>query len=290
MTMGSILPDDAIPGAFRGDILPAGAFVGSKKQRLKQEQIIPDREIIMAASQGFVSRLMQSLFGSVHWQPPSWGVSLADWSRRRQAGLKRVGVLLVLLLVAAWAGYRYWQSLPQPALTHVEAIAPALTIVGEDEKLYPQPLQLRFRTHYPNPTDEGPRNAAQLALLGEEVKGIRLQPAHPGKWHWDNENTLIFTTEQDWPAGQTYQVLLPEEIFADGIRLAAEGVEFRTLPFSMSLEKLAFYQDPEQPSRHQTVATLRFSHAVDIDSLRRLASFTMRPSGAPVTLINPAMP
>lgn len=237
----------------------------------------------MAGARGFVSRLMQSLFGSVHWQPPSWGVALAAWSRRHETGLKRAGAVLLLLLLAVWGGYRYWQSLPQPALTYAEAIAPALTIVGEDEKLYPQPLQLRFRTHYPNPTDEGPRNAAQLALLGEEIQGIRLQPAHPGKWRWDNENTLIFTTEQDWPAGQTYQVMLSEEIFAEGIRLASGSVEFRTPSFSMSLDKLAFYQDPEQPSRHQTVATLQFSHAVDLDSLRRLASFTMRPSGAPVT-------
>ena len=73
----------------------------------------------MAAPQGFISRLMQSLFGSVHWQPPSWGVALAGWSRRHRPGLKRTAALMLLLLLALWAGYRYWQSLPQPALTHI---------------------------------------------------------------------------------------------------------------------------------------------------------------------------
>lgn len=242
----------------------------------------------MPNPQSLFARLLSAVFGQIQWQAPHW---LRAFWQYRKAHPRRVFGLAILLLLTPLlylAGYHYYQSLPQPAVTVIEAIAPGPSAVGdasegEESKVYPEPIVLRFTTHYPDPTAEGPRNAAKLSLLGKTVDGIKLMPAHAGTWKWQDENTLIFSSEDDWPAGQQYQISLPTEIFADGINLDNRTPKLTTAAMHVSMNGLRFYQDPSAPSRHQTVATLTFSHAVNLDSLRQHVQFSMRPSGAPIT-------
>lgn len=231
-----------------------------------------------------LSRIIQALLGTFQWQAPLWLVALAGWGGRHRRGVALGALLLAGVLLAVWGGWRYWLTLPKPALTQVVVSAPGVSRVDDEGRVYPQPLQLRFSIHYPDPTAEGPRTVASLQSLDQELTGIRLHPAHAGSWRWRDENTLVFSTEQDWPADQAYRIELPADIFAEGVRLENNQPQFETPPFVANLDKLEFYRDPETPSRHQAIATLRFSHAVSVESLQQQVRFAMRPSGSAITV------
>lgn len=223
------------------------------------------------------------LIGEFRWSAPPWLAAIAAAWRARPRLFWGVIAAIVLLSLLTLGGYVGWRMLPEPVLTQVAASPPDVTRVGADGTLYPQPVTLHFETTYSDPTQEGPRNAARLALLGKTLtEGIRLTPEHPGEWRWVDENTLRFTTNADWPAGTRYTVHLTPALFAQGIELADATPTFTTPEIAVELEKLALYQNPKQPSEHRVVATLRFTHAVNADSLKQHLKLTMRPSGASV--------
>lgn len=244
----------------------------------------------MPAPQSLFARLLSAVFGNVQWQAPHWVQAMRRYRKAHPRLVLSLAVALLLTPLLYLAGYNYYLSLPQPAVTLIEATAPGPSAIGDDDKVYPEPIVLRFTTHYPDPTAEGPRNAAKLSLLGKTVSGISLSPAHAGTWTWQDENTLIFSSEDDWPAGQQYRIALPTDIFADGINLDSRTPSITTAAMQVAMDSLRFYQDPTAPSRHQTVATLTFSHAVNLDSLRQHVQFAMRPSGAPITTTPTAYP
>lgn len=238
-----------------------------------------------------IGRGLRALFGDIRWAAPPWARKLNESRRNRPRRFWSVTALIVLLPLLAFAGYRFWQSLPRPAITQVSVQPPGITRIGADDRLYPQPVTIGFRTEYPDPRQDGPRGAAKLELLGKTLEqGIRLEPAHPGEWQWTDENTLRFVPERDWPAGRTYTVHLEPRLFADGIRLADSTPRFTTPGINAELRKLDFYQHPEKASVHQVVATLRFTHAVDAASLKEHLTLGMRPSGADVSVEPEAYP
>lgn len=238
----------------------------------------------MSRLRNLPARILHALFGRWQWQPPGWVTALRGFHGRHPRLLLTMLVLAlasvpVLMAVKAWLDSR-----PQPAVTAVSAQAPGLTRVGEDDQLYPDSVILRFSTHYPDPTMAGPRQAARLDMLDKAPDGIRLSPAHPGTWRWQDPNTLVFDTGQDWPADTTYTVTLPAGLFAEGITLDDNETRFTTPQFIASINKLEFYRDPQVPGRQHTVATLAFSHAVDLESVRQHVWLGMRPSNAPITV------
>lgn len=238
----------------------------------------------MSSLRNLPARILHALFGRWQWQPPAWIQALQGFHARHPRLLLSL-LVLALASVPALMAFKAWlDSRPQPAVTTINVQAPGLTRVGEDDQLYPDSITLRFTTHYPDPTRPGPRQAAKLEMMEQQLDGIILSPAHPGSWRWQDQDTLVFDTSQDWPASTTYTVTLPPDLFADGINLEDNRVEFSTPDFVTSISKLEFYRDPQVPGRQQTVATLNFSHAVDLDSLKKHAHFGMRPSNAPITV------
>src|SRR5690606_19388754 len=238
----------------------------------------------MSSLRNLPARILHALFGRWQWQPPAWIQALQGFHARHPRLLLSL-LVLALASVPALMAFKAWlDSRPQPAVTTINVQAPGLTRVGEDDQLYPDSITLHFSTHYPDPTRPGPRQAARLEMLEQQLDGIILSPAHPGSWRWQNQDTLVFDTSQDWPAGTTYTVTLPPALFADGINLEDNRVEFSTPDFVADISKLEFYRDPQVPGRQQTVATLNFSHAVDLESLKKHAHFGMRPSNAPITV------
>ncbi len=238
----------------------------------------------MSSLRNLPARLVHALIGHWQWQPPGWALALRSFSQRHPRLLISMIVLALALPPMLFAFKAWLDSRPKPALTLVEAQAPGLTRVGEDDQLYPDSVMLYFSTPYQNPTQQGPRQAARLEQLDQELQGITLTPAHPGSWRWVDQNRLEFQTRQDWPAGTTYTVTLPHTLFADGIQLKQHRVEFTTPEFVASISKLEFYRDPQVPGRQHTIATLSFSHAVDADSLTKHVQFGMRPTNAPITV------
>ena len=244
----------------------------------------------MSRLRNLPARILHALIGHWQWQPPGWLQALKQFHQRHPRTLVSLLVLALALPPIVLGIKAWWDSRPQPALTYIDATPPGLTRVGEDDQLYPDSVSLQFRTHYPDPAQAGPRQAAPLDQLDQDLTGIILSPAHPGRWRWRDQNQLVFDTEQDWPAGTTYTVTLPPTLFAEGIRLDDDQVTFTTPDFTASISKLEFYRDPQVPGRQQTIATLSFSHAVDVDSLKKNVQFGMRPSNAAITVTPTAYP
>lgn len=230
-----------------------------------------------------VRKRLRYLFGEVQWNAPPWAATLnrSRRSRPRRFWGALVGILLIPILIVG--GRQLWQMLPQPVLTQIGIEAPGITKIGADGKLYPQPVFLNFHADYADARKQGPRNAARLALLGKTLtQGVQLEPNLRGDWQWVNERQLRFQPQEDWPAGQQYRVLLQPELFADGVQLAENRPSFTTPSIRGELKKLAFYQNPEKPSEHKVVATVRFSHEIEAENLKRHLRLTMRASGEAV--------
>ena len=226
--------------------------------------------------------ILQSLFGRFSWTPPGWLQRIGCAMRRRPWS----SALLLLVLVSALAGYLYYQQLPQPLSYTVTISAPGPASIGEDQ-LHPQPLLIHFR----HPVAGEHSSVAAMALLDRSIaQGIALSPAHPGEWRWQDEATLRFDPQQEWPADQAYTVQLQASLFRDGVRLADKQPGFHSAAFTAQLDSLSFYQHPEQRDERRVLASLSFSHPVNEDSLKQQLRLLLRPSGADTDTTATALP
>jgi len=220
------------------------------------------------------------VFGSLEWQPPPWwrpvaarvdrGVTWAATNRTRAAA---AGLGLLAAGALALGGAWWWQTRPKPVYVPLEIEAPTARDLTDPESK-PAPLRLRFG-----------EPVAPLAAIGERVDGaVRLSPAFAGHWRWEDEATLLFEPDGDWPVGQRYVAQLQRGALREGVKLETERVEFGSAAFSAGFDKAEFYQDPVDPRNKRVVATLRFSHPVDATSLERGLRLKQGRETRPVTL------
>ncbi|MEJ2590779.1 MAG: alpha-2-macroglobulin [Candidatus Thiodiazotropha sp.] len=227
-----------------------------------------------------IGSLLYPLFGRLGWQAPPW----LHAGGRLIGRHPRSAALSVLLGVIAATGYFAYQQMPKPLQYLATVDAPGLTRVVDDD-LQIDALRIRFdydtRTPGAATIDRGQPSVANLELLDKPLtRGIRMQPEAAGTWRWEDDRTLLFKPDNDWPADQSYRVDLAPEIFKPGLRLAQREVGFTTPAFDARLEAIQFYQDPTDRTIRRVVATLDFSHAVDPASLEQHLKLGMRPSGA----------
>jgi len=221
--------------------------------------------------------ILRSLFGELNWTPPGW---------QRQIGLKRlivgIGSVAAFTMVAV-AAVRYYDSLPKPTRVVADVIVPGISPIIDDE-LRPLPLAIKFSVKTdPRTLLTTVESVARIDLVNEELTdGASIEPTIPGKWLWEDENSLVFQPSEDWPAGQEYTVHFDESLFSPNLILASDHAEFTTRDFSTELDELLFYQDPVQRSVRKVVATLSFSHPVDPVSLEQHLSYAMRSPGATI--------
>ncbi len=229
-----------------------------------------------------VGRFLRNFFGSLFWAPPPWAKALG---RLRRESPGRFWIWLILLLVLSFgavAGYRIYQQLPKaPALT-AEIEAPRVT--PNVENVQPDPLRISFvyDRNQTGPKQEQPDalpSVARLDLVNQQVvQGIRLDPQMSGIWSWEGDRILVFVPDQEWPAGTRFRLRLDKQLFAPEARFTSRRYDFETPGLTVDLDPLQFYQNPKNRKIRQAVATLRFSHPVDEQSLKQHLTMTMRPS------------
>lgn len=134
----------------------------------------------------------------------------------------------------------------------------------------PPPLGIEF---------SGP--AAKLDLVGKVAGGAKLTPAHAGEWKWVTDRSLVFTPQEDWPAGTDYRVSLNRSELAPEARLKESEWSFTTPALALKIEDFNFHTHPQEPDLHQVVATLRFTHPVPLrDVMNRVKLEVM--GGSPI--------
>ena len=177
-------------------------------------------------------------------------------------------LLLLLILAGVAGGVYYYQQLPKPLKVQASIEGPELGHYQDDIE-QPTPVTLRFSYDFSRHNRQimpAPQlSAARLDLIGEVLtEGVSLEPQVEGKWLWQDENSLVFMPEQAWPAGQHYEVTFSKDIFARDILLAQQQYQFSSQPLTAEVNRLRFYQHPTEQTTRQIVATLNFSHPVDI--------------------------
>src|SRR5262249_30280524 len=83
------------------------------------------------------------------------------------------------------------------------------------------------------------------------------------------------TPKEEWAIDQKYTVSFEKNLFADHVLLDDYSIEFKTKPFTAEMVNVHFYQSPVDPKEKRVVATLRFSHPVDSESLRKHTELKM---------------
>jgi uncharacterized protein YfaS (alpha-2-macroglobulin family) len=205
-------------------------------------------------------RIFKAVLGEFKWNPPQWGKSGANRAVAISGKSKRwvishrtqvlFGVLgLVILSVGGAKGYHWYKNRPKPFYVSYEVHSPDLTPLKEDA--VPDHASIEFSS-----------SAAQLKDLKRSVnERIHVSPAVEGSWMWIDDKTLEFTPKKDWPIDQKYSVKF--------------DTSFQTKPFSATLVDSKFYQDPIQPRIKSVVATVRFSHPVDGEDLKKRITLKM---------------
>jgi hypothetical protein len=205
----------------------------------------------------FVRNLVHKIFGKVQWQAPEWlpwiGRQIAKGGRFLMADRKRLAIAAVVLIsvggALAWYHFR-----PRPHYVQYTVTAPELTEYNENGVPTIHPLAVDFA-----------EPAAPLANLDKRLtSGIQISPAFAGGWTWTNDKHLEFTPSSDWPIDASFTVKIARRGFlAKGVELEDYSFDFKSQPFAAKITESKFYQDPQNPTQKNLVATVGFSHPVD---------------------------
>ena len=164
---------------------------------------------IADAFRHFILPFLRSIFGQFQWTPPTWlrraSVSLRGWSARavnwlatrraaNPAGFWLATFAILAVIVGGYAGWQWYEHLPEPHYLQVSISRPAPTPLEPNAK--PDPLVIQFSG-----------SAARLGAIGKNVtRGITVTPALDGVWRWISDSQLVFTPKDDWLIGQDYEL------------------------------------------------------------------------------------
>lgn len=223
----------------------------------------------------FLFKMLHLLLGSIRWQQPTWlDKIVAKLAPRLRAGLTLLkanrkktslyALSLLLLALASYWGWKYYDSLPKPQLAHMSVAAP--DPMGFYDGAKPNALAVDFDV-----------SAAPLNSLGKTVlTGVTLSPEAEGVWVWESDRRLLFTPKNEWKIGQSYRVSIEKTLIASHLRLEDYSVKFATKEFSATISEKQFFQDPKNPKEKKAVFTLLFSHPVNPTTLRDRLHMVMR--------------
>jgi uncharacterized protein YfaS (alpha-2-macroglobulin family) len=208
--------------------------------------------------------LMIGLIGDLSWQPPGWLRTLSAKARANRRSVAMAALMILLGAGGGWYAWRWQQRQPKPHFVKVSIDDIGLTPLEKD------PVLPRLRVNFSE-------SAARLDLIDKPLPAelIRLEPSWPGRWLWMRDRTLVFTPKKDWSADQPFHVTIDPAALAPHVRLARYDFKTHTPAFGGGFRKTEFYQDPKDPAIKQVVATLQFTHAVDLEELNRHLSVRM---------------
>ncbi|MBB6093303.1 hypothetical protein HNQ60_002181 [Povalibacter uvarum] len=207
---------------------------------------------------------LRTLFGDIAWTRPGW-VTRSNAAAERatahvRANPKRFALIaggIAVAVIGAVLVWRWYEGRPKPVEVTFEASPPAVTCYACEPPGTPNPLIVRFDA-----------SVAPLDRVGHTVDpkqaGISLSPDFAGAWTWDDDKTLRFQPQADWPVGTQYTVKFDRKQFAaDSVRLWRQDFEFTSPAFDAKITATEFHQDPVVAGNKKVVATITFTHPVD---------------------------
>jgi alpha-2-macroglobulin len=223
--------------------------------------------------------LLRTIFGQIRWTPPAWfqraterlrawSTRAVNWLSARRAsnpvGFWLTSFALLALIVGGYAGWQWYEHLPEPY--YLQVSVSRLSPTPLEPNAVPDPLDIQFSG-----------SAARLGAIGKNVtSNITVTPALEGVWRWASDSDLVFTPKNDWPISQDYSIKFDRRLFPSHVLLRDYTYTFRSPDFGASIQDEEFYEDPTNPKIKQVVATVRFTHPVDKADFQKRISFRMR--------------
>jgi alpha-2-macroglobulin len=206
-----------------------------------------------------LSRFATGVFGRCEWHAPAWLSWTSARSRRSWQYLKanpKHGAAVAAAAVAALGGLVWYITRPTPHYVTYEVTPPGLTEYNDRGISSIKPLKIVFS-----------ESAAPLLQAEKPVlTGIDMSPAIPGTWFWTTDRELNFTPKDDWPVDGDFAIRFARSgLFGERVELESYRLRVRSQPFSAEIAESQFYQDPRNPNLKKLVATVKFSHPVDIE-------------------------
>lgn len=214
----------------------------------------------------FLLRLIHGVFGHVDWRAPEWigwsGLQIRNGIRYLIADRRRLAMAALAFVMAAGA-VTWYKVRPRPHYVEYIVTSPKLTEYDEKGISSIYPLAVNFE-----------ESVAPLANLDKHLSsGIVISPALAGKWTWLDDRRLQFAPSSDWPVDASFTVKMGRTGFlAKTVELDDHSFQFRTQPFSAKISNSQFYQDPQNPTLKNLVATVSFSHPVDATQFEQYVS------------------
>jgi hypothetical protein len=221
-----------------------------------------------------LAAVTQPVFGSWEWNAPPWLRWSGEQCRRAGTAMRArpratgIGALILGAAIAGgYAGWVWWEAQPKPVLTTFTVKEPGPMRLDEPDAR-PEPLVVEFAA-----------SVAPLKDVGKDVTtGIALSPGVEGKWRWDDDRVLRFNPKSEWPVGTDFTLTLDKGVaLAEQVRLPDYRIKFRSAPFVAKISEAKFYQDPVDPAAKKVIATVNFSHPVDVADFERRV--TLRTAG-----------
>ncbi|HEY6641102.1 alpha-2-macroglobulin [Povalibacter sp.] len=222
------------------------------------------RYIYMSAIGENFRRALRAIVGDVAWTKPAW-ISNCDAALRRGSAHVRANprgfAIIAGAALASIAGgmalWRWYESQPKPVEVAYEVHVPAVTCYACEPPGTPNPLIVQFAA-----------SAAPLDRVGHTIDprltGIAMSPEFAGQWTWDDDKSLRFQPQADWPVGTRYTVKFDRKNFvAQSVRLARYDFEFTSPAFDARIAAIEFHQDPVVAGNKKVVAAVAFTHPVD---------------------------
>lgn len=202
--------------------------------------------------------LLRPVLGEFRWTEPVWTHSV----RRHPRAAGGIVAALIVLAVAGWFGWNWYQHRPHPPQMTFDVSAPAVTDYSQEQQKEPvvHPLVVTFSG-----------SAAPIEQVDKVVaSGITVNPTVKGEWKWTDDHALQFMPAADWPVGQHYEVRFDTgKVFALQAHVAKDRFGFDTVAFTATLDKGEFYQNPSDASAKQVIQELDFNYPVAAAQLEK---------------------
>ncbi len=218
-------------------------------------------------------------FGELEWKKPAWTQStgpqlkfykerVLQWIRNNPKKSKQYGGGITLAVLLIVAGYQWYKSLPEVHYVSVSIQVPVPQRLEENSK--PNPLEISFS-----------ESVAPLTSVGKTVtEGIKMLPAQKGFWRWESDKLLSFIPDVDWLINQNFDIRVDKKFLASHIKLQDYTLHFTSAAFVASLTRNEFYINPQNPKEKRGAFYLRFSHPIDLQSLRDHIELTIEDKNA----------
>lgn len=171
--------------------------------------------------------------------------------------------VVFLLVFGTYLGYKLYME--QREIKQTKEVNAIIQIVSDPQAFYsvggkslPDSVDVFFDKNI----------AAPNALHNKKLAGFQMSPEISGSWQFIRSDKLRFTPQENWVPNETYKVVLPKDILAEGVSIKKRSFTFNSPKFLAKLNTSAFYENPKDIRQKSVTASFEFSYPIKEDRIK----------------------